>query len=252
MTKSIAFTAQKGGVGKTTTVLNLGVAWATQGQRVLVVDLDAQFALTRWCGISLGQVGGTIAEVLQGMPVAEAVLPVAPGLELLPATRKLRMLEVALAGEDFREQFVAHRLQDAETARYDLVLFDCPPNLGLLTINALVAANEVIVPIKMTDEGALQGAAEVATIVRRMPAETHVRTLVRTMADPRRIVHQRVDEGLPSLGLPVADTQIPRLAEFENAAAERRPLVLWKPHSTGAAAYRQLAAELADAAVAAR
>ncbi len=255
MARVIAVSAQKGGVGKTTTVVNLAAAWGQDGQRVLVVDLDAQFAATRWLGAPADPNALTVFELLSGdgdLARAARSTPAA-GVDLLPARRELRKLELSLAGELHREEFVADLLADAVDA-YDVVLLDCPPNLGLLTVNALVAAGEVLVPVKMTDEGAVQGAAEVratvAQLARRAPVA--IRALVRTMSDRRRIVHGEVEAGLPDLGLPIADTEIPRAADFETAAARRQPLVLFKPLSPGSLAYQRLARELAAPVATAR
>jgi chromosome partitioning protein len=128
------------------------------------------------------------------------------------------------------------------------VLIDCPPNLGLLTVNAIVAAGEVLVPVNMTDEGALQGAAEVRSIVTRLArrSEVRVRALVRQMVDRRRIVYQQMNAGLPDLGLPIARTEIPLTAAFQNAAAERLPLLQGRARPPAAETYRDLATELLE------
>ncbi|MBA3429450.1 MAG: ParA family protein [Actinobacteria bacterium] len=133
----------------------------------------------------------------------------------------------------------------AEAGDYDIVVVD-PPNLGLLTVNAIVAATEVLVPVNMTDEGALQGAVEVRSIVAQLArrVDVRVRALVRQMVDRRRVVYQQMNAGLPELGLPIARTEIPLTAAFQNAAAGRLPLLQWRAHAPGAEAYRELAAEL--------
>src|SRR4051794_5557614 len=161
MPRTIAVSSQKGGIGKTTTTANLGLAWGETGRRVLVVDLDPQFALTRRFGVSPAAAPATVYDLLVGDETLEAaVVRVGRGVELLAARRELAPLELALAGEHHRERFLAELLAH-ETERYDVVLIDCPPTLGLLTVNAIVAAGEVLVPVNMTDEGALQGAVEV-------------------------------------------------------------------------------------------
>jgi len=131
------------------------------------------------------------------------------------------------------------------------VLVDCPPSLGLLTVNAFVAATEIVVPVDMTDEGALQGAVEVRAIVHRLArvAPVSVCALVRTKVDRRRIVYQRMNAALGDLGLPIAQTEIPLAAAFQNAAAERLPLISWRSGSLGALAYLELAKELRREAV---
>ena len=247
MTRVIAISSQKGGIGKTTTTANLAVAWGSMGRRVLAIDLDPQFALTRRFGIAPTQATATAFELLAGGGrLADGVLlGIAPGLDLVAGRRELARLELSLAGEHHRERFLSEMLR-GEIEPWDDVVIDCPPSLGLLTVNAMVAAGEVVVPVDMTDEGALQGAAEVRAIVEQLGRHCNVviRALVRTMVDPRRIVYQRMNEGLVDLGLPVAVAQIPLTAAFQNAAAERLPLFCWQPNSRGALAYRRLAHEL--------
>src|SRR5439155_6793318 len=209
MPRTIAVSSQKGGIGKTATAANLALAWGAEGRRVLVVDLDPQFALTRRFGTSPSAASATVFDLLTGDgSVPDAVVAVGPGVDLLAGRRELAKLELSLAGEHHREEFVGDLLR-AEAGGYDVVVVDCPPNLGLLTVNAIVAADEVLVPVNMTDEGALQGAAEVRAIVAQLGRRcgVRIRALVRQMVDRRRIVYQQMNAGLRELGLPVAATE---------------------------------------------
>ena len=247
MARVLSITSQKGGIGKTTTAANLAVAWGLMGRRVLAIDLDPQFAMTRRFDRAPGDAAATAFELLAGEgELLDAVLRgVEPGVDLLAARRELAKLELSLAAEHHREQFLADLLHQSVSG-YDDVVIDCPPSLGLLTVNALVASSEVVVPVDMTDEGALQGAAEVRAIVARLARRSTiaVRALVRTAVDRRRVVYQRMSDGLGDLGLPIAQTEIPLMAAFQNAAADRRPLLAARPDNAGSIAYWQLAREL--------
>ena len=250
MARTIAVTSQKGGVAKTTTTANLAAVWGRAGERVLCVDLDPQFALTRAFSRVPSQYAHTTLEAMRDASVAaDAVdVDVAPGVSLMAARRELRSLELSLASEVKREEFLSRALA-ALQQDYDIILIDCPPNLGLLTVNALFAAREALVPVSMLDSGALQGAGEAKATVdalRDRDVPITLTALLRTMADPRRLAAQAIDEALRTVDAPIAQTTIPLRAEFQNATVLGTPLAVSHPHSVGALAYEKLAAELAS------
>jgi chromosome partitioning protein len=249
-TRRRAVIAQKGGVAKTTTVANLAAAWGGDGRRVLAVDADPQFDLTRAFGHAPSQAPATLLEVILGESSLEdaVIADVAPGVDLLAGHRDLKRLELTLVSEVKREEYLAQALRSA--ADYDEIVIDCPPNLGLLTVNALFAAPEVIVPVSMRDSAALQSAGEVRRTVATLAdrgVDVHISAVVRTMADSRRLAYRAIAETVPALGLPVARTEIPMLAAFDNSVVIGTPLVISDPDNIGAVAYRRLADELSSA-----
>lgn len=215
---------------------------------MLCIDLDPQFALTRAFDLAPSQFASTTLEAMRDPSRAPgaAHADVAPGVALMPARRELRNLELSLAGEVKREEFLSRALA-VVIDDYDVILIDCPPNLGLLTVNALFAAREALVPVSMLDSGALQGAGEVqATIDALAQRDVPIRlaALLRTMVDPRRLASQAIDAALTTIGAPIANTTIPLRAEFQNATVIGTPLAASHPYSAGALAYERLAVEL--------
>src|SRR5450755_1465118 len=241
----IAFANQKGGVAKTTSVANVAAALAADGKHVLALDVDPQFRLSVLLGADPAAAEVSLLEVLTGQcEVPEAVIPTSiPGVALLPSRRELIGAELSLVTQVRREEFLRRALQ-GHIDGYDLVLLDCAPNLGLLTVNALCAAGEVVVPVSMVDVGAVQGAVElqgtVATLV-KSDIPVAIVALLRTMADRRRVLYKVIREALSGLGLPEAETEIPLRADFQNATG---PLVVSAPDSVGGIAYHQFAHEL--------
>ncbi|MGA2929331.1 MAG: ParA family protein [Solirubrobacteraceae bacterium] len=256
MARVIAVCTQKGGVGKTTTVANLGAAWGSLGRRVLAVDFDPQFALTRRFGIDPSE-RSTIVDVLEGMilkaktapTVAEVIVREAtPLVDVVPAHRRLADIETSLVREIKREAFLRRALR-GHTDPYDIVLIDCPPNLGLLTVNALCAADEAVVPIDMKSVDALAGAEELIATAEALEEDgPRVTALVRNRVEGRpghrRQVYTAIDDALGQLDLPVARTLIPARDDFEKAAILQEPLVVWRPDHIGSLAFRSLADEL--------
>src|SRR5450432_1998377 len=230
---------QKGGVGKTTSAINVAALLALAGRRVLAVDVDPQFALTRRLGIEPGQLKHTVVDVLAGwVDTGEAIVPRVHRLDVLPATR-----ELALAGEVGRESVLRDALAGLA---YDAVVIDTPSNLGLLTVNALVTADVVVAPVAADDEGAAQGVAELrATIAKlgRIRQQVPVLSVIVTKTKPRRVMSDVIDGALTSLGLePV--TRVPDRAAVEQADVARTPIAISAPDSAVTLAYRELVEHL--------
>jgi chromosome partitioning protein len=254
--RTIAVCTQKGGVGKTTTVTNLAATWGSRGRRVLAVDFDPQFALTRRFGIDPSD-RVTIADVLESslirdrnaIPIAKAIVhDASPGVDVIPAHRRLSDIEITLVQAVKRETFLRRALR-GQTGNYDVVLIDCPPNLGLLTVNALAAADEALVPIDMKSVDALAGAEElIATVMELEEDGPKVTALLRNRVEGttrrRREVYRAIDDELGALQLPIATTQIPARDDFEKSAILQQPLVTWRPDHIGSEAFRFLADEL--------
>jgi len=245
---TIAVVNQKGGSGKTTTAVNLAAAWGRAGRRVLLVDLDPQFAATRQLGLIPSELRGTLASVLAGdAETADAIVrDVLVGVDVLGGDRELASVELALVTEAMRERFLSLALDTIE-ASYDLALVDCPPNLGLLTVNGLLAADRLVVPVNMQDEGALQGVVELRGTLAKLAARGEARELdarLQQRVDARRQVHHALAQGLHDLELPKPIAKVAERAAFQRAAIEGTPLVVSAPDSVGGLAYVRLAEAL--------
>lgn len=244
---TIAVVNQKGGSGKTTTATNLAAVWGGEGKRrTLLVDLDPQFAATRHVGLRPSDLTTTLYDVLaDAVPARDAVVT-ASGLDVLAGDRRLAELELSLVSQAMRERFLISALEPLADD-YDICVLDCPPNLGLLTVNALVAADRVLVPVRMEDEGALQGVIELRGTLAKLASrglKRQIDGVLRTVVDHRRTVYDVLDAGLANEHLDPLDAEIPARAAFHRQGVEGAPIVISQPDSLGASAYRALAAEL--------
>ena len=246
----IALCNQKGGVGKTTTAINLGAALAQYGRKVLLVDFDPQGAATVATGTKVGEDDPTIYEALMNRDLAIGDIiktSAVPGLDVAPANIDLSAAEVQLVGEVARESTLARTLRGV-LDDYDVVLIDCQPSLGLLTVNALTAAHGVIIPLE-TEYFALRGVAllveTIAKVADRLNPRLKIDGIVATMYDPRtlhsREVFQRVNE---AFGDQVFTTVIGRTVKFPDASVAAESILTFAPDHPGARAYQQLACEL--------
>jgi chromosome partitioning protein len=246
----IALCNQKGGVGKTTSAINLGAALAEYGRRVLLVDFDPQGALSVGLGVAPHQLERTVYNLLmeRHLAVHDVVLKTSvTGLDLLPSNIDLSAAEVQLVTEVAREQALSRALAPV-IGDYDYILIDCQPSLGLLTVNALTAADGVIIPLEC-EFFSLRGVALLIDTIEKVRERLNPRLaltgILATMYDGRtlhgREVFQRVIE---AFGDAVFDTVISRTVRFPETTVAGEPITTWAPTSSGAKAYRTLAREV--------
>jgi chromosome partitioning protein len=244
-----ACTNQKGGVGKTTTVVNLAAYLALSGTATLVIDLDPQGNATSGLGVDRRSLDRSVYEALiDRVPIGELVVGTSvPGLDLVPAAIALSGAEVELVGLPAREHRLSASLADLGE-RYERVLIDCPPSLGLLTVNALTAADGVLIPIQ-TEYYALEGLSQLVNTIRMVREALNPRLeidgVLLTMYDGRtRLSVQVAAEVRRHLEGAVYETVVPRSIRLSEAPSHGVPVALYDPSSRGAEAYGRLAAEV--------
>ncbi|MCU0928673.1 MAG: ParA family protein [Burkholderiaceae bacterium] len=257
MAKIFCIANQKGGVGKTTTTVNLAAGLAQIGQRALVVDLDPQGNATMGSGIDKRTIETSVYDVLLGTAAVADARRRSPqgGYDLLPANRELAGAEIELVGLEHRNERLRRALA-AVADDYDVVLIDCPPSLSLLTLNGLVAAHGVIVPMQC-EYFALEGLSDLVNTIRQVHAnlnrDLQVIGLLRVMFDPRITLQQQVSEQLKGhFGDKVFDTVIPRNVRLAEAPSYGQPGLVFDPASKGAQAYLAFAQEMVRRLAAAR
>ncbi|MEO7131150.1 MAG: AAA family ATPase [Dermatophilaceae bacterium] len=246
----IAMCNQKGGVGKTTTTINLGAALAEVGRRVLLIDFDPQGALSVGLGVRANELDLTIYNLLveRGHDISEVIEHTkVEGLDIVPANIDLSAAEVQLVGEVAREQILARVLRPVIND-YDVIMIDCQPSLGLLTVNALTAAHGVIIPLEC-EFFAMRGVAllveTIEKITDRLNPRLEIDGILATMYDGRTLHSKEVVRSVVDhFGEQVFHTIISRTVKFPDATLAAEPITTYAPTHTSAGAYRQLAREL--------
>jgi chromosome partitioning protein len=245
---TVAIANQKGGVGKSTTAINLGAALALQGERVLLVDLDPQGNATSGLGIDRGSIDNSVYDILVSeVSIEDVIEPTSVrNLHVVPATIDLAGAEIELVSTFSREHRLRNAIKNLDSG-YDFIIIDCPPSLGLLTINAMTAANEVLVPIQC-EYYALEGVGQLLKNVELVTSNLNpalvVEGVVMTMFDGRtNLASEVVDQVRAHFGETAYETIIPRTVRLSEAPSFGEPIEAFDEMSRGAIAYRELGRE---------
>ena len=248
MSRILAVTNQKGGVGKTTTSINLAASLALAGRRVLLIDLDPQGNATMGSGVDKRSIKASVYDVLLGTRSLSEVRVKASGkYDLVPANRELAGAEIELVDLPERETRLKHALDEVE-GQYDFILIDCPPALNLLTVNGLCAAHSVMIPMQC-EYYALEGLSDLVQTIKKVRVHLNpaleIEGLLRTMYDPRNMLAQQVSDQLQQhFGEKVYRTIIPRNVRLAEAPSHGMPVMAFDRQSKGALAYLALAGEM--------
>lgn len=248
MGRIIAISNQKGGVGKTTTSVNLSATLASKGKKVLLIDIDPQGNSTSGVGIDKDELDNTAYELLLGNVKAADVIvrDVIDNLDIIPSNVNLAGAEIELADVKKREQILKKKLKGINDA-YDYVFIDCPPSLNMMTVNALTAADAVLVPVQ-TEYYALEGLSQLVHTInlirQKLNKELYIDGIVFTMADQRNnLTQQVIDNVKENVDYHIYESVIPRNVRLAEAPSYGQPINLYDSHSVGAKAYRELANE---------
>lgn len=244
----IAIANQKGGVGKTTTAINLGASLAMNNSNVLLIDFDPQVNATAGMGIRNAKNRNIIPLILGEKSLGDVLIPTCvEGMLIVPGSRSLSGLEIELASAEYREYLLKEALEE-HTGHFDYILIDCPPSLGLLTINALVASNEVLVTLQ-SEYYALEGLSHLMDTVKNVRKlwnpDLKISGVVLTMFDKRLILSRDVEEEVKEfMGSVLYKTYIPRNVKLSEAPSYGMPVLMYDAKSKGAVSYLNLAREV--------
>lgn len=250
MTRIIAIVNQKGGVAKTTTTINLGAGLAAQGKRVLLVDLDPQGSMTASLGINTYHIDTTVYELLtEKADIKKSIVDTEAGYQIITADIRLSGAEMQLINMAGREMILKEQL-DTIQAQYDYILIDCPPSLGLLTLNALTAADEIYIPLQ-AEFLALLGMSQlmdtIKTVQQRLNSDVKVTGIIPTLYDKRKKLNKEVlDSVTHHFGNILFDTKIRNNISLAEAASYGEDIFRYKPNSNGAADYAALVKEVLE------